>query len=95
MLLSDLAETYFADRHLVVAEGYFRSDQPKIEIHRVEAHDEPLCSRANEEDKRLFAMVTDGTVDTGMPVFGLEDAREVAALVARRFKGWTRDGMWG
>ncbi|WP_319470454.1 molybdopterin-guanine dinucleotide biosynthesis protein B [uncultured Pseudodesulfovibrio sp.] len=95
MLLSDLAETYFADRHLVVAEGYFRSDQPKIEIHRVEAHDEPLCSRANEEDKHLFAMVTDGNVDTGMPVFGLEDVREVAALVARRFKGWTRDRMWG
>ncbi len=94
MWLSELAEEFFADRHLVVAEGYFRSDQPKIEIHRKDEHDEPLCNRRNEDDKQLLAMVTDGKVETNMPVFGLEDVGEVAALIARRFRGWTQDGMW-
>jgi molybdopterin-guanine dinucleotide biosynthesis protein B len=94
MWLPELAEEFFADRQLVLAEGYFRSDMPKIEVHRAEAHDVPLCDRRNAEDKKLVAMVTDAAVDPGVPVYGLDDAAGVAALISRRYLGWVRNGMW-
>jgi len=92
--LQELAECLFSDRHIVIAEGYFRSDLPKIEVFRKEAHDEPLCDSRNEADKGLIAMVTDGNVDTGRPIFGLGDAKDVAGWLARRYRGWVQDGMW-
>jgi len=94
MSLPELAECMFADRQMIIAEGFFRSDQPKIEIHRLDAHHEPLCSSQNESDKGLIAMVTDTNTDTTMPVFGLGDAKDVAAWLARRYRGWVQDGMW-
>ncbi len=92
--LPELAECLFADRHLIVAEGFFRSDQPKIEVHRKAAHNEPLCNAGNQADKSLIAMVTDSDTDTDKPVFGLGDAKDVAAWLARRYRGWVREGMW-
>ena len=92
--LSELAECLFADRQLIVVEGYFRSDQPKIEIHRQAAHTEPLCNKQNATDKGLIAMVTDANTDTDKPVFGLGDAKEVAGWLARRYRGWVQDGSW-
>jgi molybdopterin-guanine dinucleotide biosynthesis protein B len=94
MWLPELAESFFADRDLVLAEGYYRSDMPKIEVHRSQAHHEPLCGRHNAEEKRLVAMVTDAGLDPGVPVYGLDDAAGVAAWIARRYKGWVQDGMW-
>ncbi|MBI9080955.1 MAG: molybdopterin-guanine dinucleotide biosynthesis protein B [Pseudodesulfovibrio sp.] len=94
MSLSELAECLFADRHLILAEGFFRSDQPKIEVHRKEAHDEPLCTSQNEGDMGLIAMITNADTDTDKPVFGLGDAKDVAAWLARRYRGWVQDGMW-
>lgn len=95
MSIQELANTFFADRHLVIAEGFFRSDQPKIEVYRTQAHNEPLCFKSNEKEKKLLAMVTDGQTDCSVPVFDLDDAQDVATLIARHFKGWTQDGMWG
>jgi len=92
--LSELAEEFFSDRRLVVAEGYFRSEHPKVEIFRAEAHDQPLCDRGNEDERNLLAMVTNAAVDTGRPVFAPDDAAEVAAFLARRLLGWVRNGMW-
>lgn len=92
--LTELAEEFFADRQLVVAEGFFRSDHPKIEIHRSDAHSHSLCDRQNEDDKKLLAMVSDVAVDTTRPIFGLDDAAPVASLVARRLLGWVQEGMW-
>ena len=94
MTLEELAGEFFADRQLVLAEGYFRSGQVKIEVHRSDAHSHPLCDRGNEDEKRLLAMVSDVAVDTGRPVFGLDDAKGVAALVARNMLGWVNSGMW-
>ncbi|WP_419786108.1 molybdopterin-guanine dinucleotide biosynthesis protein B [Pseudodesulfovibrio sp.] len=94
MTLSELAETFFGDRQLVIAEGYFRTEHPKVEIFRTQAHDLPLCDKGNEEERNLLAMVTDDPVDTTCPVFGLDDSVEVAALLARRYLGWVRNGMW-
>lgn len=97
MWLAELAETFFADRHLVLAEGYFRSDMPKIEVFRAEAHAEPLCGPHNSGEKHLLAMITDDAADvadSGVPVFGLDDADQVAAWIARRFHGWVQSGLW-
>ncbi|MGL1861192.1 MAG: molybdopterin-guanine dinucleotide biosynthesis protein B [Pseudodesulfovibrio sp.] len=92
--LPELAEQFFADRQLVIAEGYFRSDQPKIEVHRSDVHTHPLCDSQNEADKHLLAMVSDVAVDTGQPTFGLDEAKEVAAFIARYHLGWVQSGMW-
>ncbi len=93
--LGALVDQFFSDRQLVIAEGFFRSDQHKIEVYRSGAHSRPLCSRANEEEKGLIAMVSDAAVDTGQPVFGLDEAKQVAAMIARQYLGWVQSGMWG
>ena len=85
--LAELAGEFFADRDLVVAEGYFRSGHPKIEVHRAGAHDRPLCCGDDAGELRLLAVVSDEPVEAGVPVFGLEDAAAVAALVAERLLG--------
>lgn len=92
--LNQIAEQFFKDRQLIIAEGFFRSDQPKIEIHRSEAHERPLCEKGNEDEKRLIAMVSDVGVNTGKPIFGLEEAKQVAAHIARQHLGWVQSGMW-
>ncbi len=94
MWLPELVEEFFADRQLVITEGYFRSDQPKIEIHRSEAHARPLCNKQNEEEHQLMAMVSDVAVDTDKPVYDLDDAKGVAVFIARHHLGWVQSGMW-
>jgi molybdopterin-guanine dinucleotide biosynthesis protein B len=91
--LEELAEDLFRDKDLVLAEGYFNSPHPKIEVYRREAHDRPLCDRGNQGDRKLIAMVTDRGVDADVPKFGLDDAHEVAAHVARKYFGWFNSGM--
>ena len=92
--LPELVDEFFDDRQLVIAEGYFRSDQPKIEVHRSDAHNHPLCDKQNEGDNKLLAMVSDVGVDTDQPTYGLEDAKEVAVFIARHHLGWVQGGMW-
>ncbi|MUM76563.1 molybdopterin-guanine dinucleotide biosynthesis protein B [Pseudodesulfovibrio sp. F-1] len=94
MSLAELAEVYFSDRQLVLAEGYFRSDMPKIEVFRAEAHAQPLCHRGNAEEKRLLAMVADARTDVGVPLFSPDDSAGLAEWIARRFHGWVRSGLW-
>jgi len=92
--LEELAETLFADKDVVLAEGYFNSAQPKIEVFRQEAHDHSLCGRNNQQDKKLIAMVSDQSVTVDVPKFGLDEASEVAAHIARKYYGWVYNGMW-
>ena len=86
--LEEIAEQLFADKDLVLAEGYFNANQPKIEVHRRDAHERPLCDRGNQADRKLVAMVTDRGVEADVPKYGLEDARNVADHIARKFFGW-------
>jgi len=92
--LPEMAASLFKDKQIVLAEGYYNSDQPKIEIHRGEAHDRPLCTRQNQSDKKLLAMVSDRGVDADVPLFGLDDANEVATWIARSSLGWVQNRMW-
>jgi hypothetical protein len=53
-----------------------------------------LCDRGNAEEKRLIASVSDGAVETDLPIFGLDEEREVASFIARKLLGWVYNGMW-
>ncbi|MBG0790346.1 MAG: molybdopterin-guanine dinucleotide biosynthesis protein B [Desulfovibrionaceae bacterium] len=94
MTLEEMAGTLFKDKHLVLTEGYFNADHPKVEIHRGDAHEHPLCDRHNQAEKKLIAMVTDQDVDADVPKFDPEDAKGVAAHIARSSLGWVQDRMW-
>ncbi len=82
--LPELAEIFFQDQDLMLTEGYYNSDQPKIEIFRPEAHAQPLCEADKAWTKKLLAVVTDADIDLGVPKFGLDDGEEVA----KQLKEW-------
>lgn len=81
MELAEIAETFFADRDLVLTEGYFRSDMPKVEVFRPESHAQPLCGPDDAWERKLLAFVSDAAVDPGVPVFGLDDADGLAVFI--------------
>ncbi|RQW82883.1 MAG: molybdopterin-guanine dinucleotide biosynthesis protein B [Geobacter sp.] len=65
---------------IILVEGYKRSDKPKIEIHRRAHSRELLC--APEE---LLAVVSDEDWQIGVPLFDLEDAAGVVAMLVDKF----------
>jgi molybdopterin-guanine dinucleotide biosynthesis protein B len=71
---------FFKDVDLILAEGYKRSNKPKIEIFRPEAHQEPLCRK----DDHLIALVSDMALDLGVPRFSLDDIQGLAEFLSRR-----------
>ncbi|MDJ0831648.1 MAG: molybdopterin-guanine dinucleotide biosynthesis protein B [Desulfobacterales bacterium] len=78
--LDDL-EKYFQDMHLVITEGYKRESRPKIEVYRKETNKPPLFM----DDQTLIAVVTNTAITTGVPVFGLDDAKELADLIEKTY----------
>lgn len=72
---------YFDDVDLLITEGYKRSRRPKIEVIRAARNPEPLC----RDDPNLKALVTDVTVDLGVPRFGLEDIGQIADFIESSF----------
>lgn len=70
----ELAAFYFNDVDLVIAEGYKRTDLPKIEIFRQETGDLPLEKR----DSSWIAMVTDSGQGGDLPCFAPDDIGAVA-----------------
>ncbi len=61
---------------IVLAEGYKRSDRPKIEVSRSELSGELLCS-----EHELMAIVSDRQFPFAVPHFGLDDPAGVADLL--------------
>jgi len=74
-LARDLGEGF----DVILTEGFSRSDAAKIEIHRKEAG--PLLETAS----RLFAVVTDETLDTEVKQFDLNDVKGVADLIESEY----------
>ena len=67
----------FPEADLILLEGFKRSGYPKLEILREANSRIPVC-----DPSTLLALVTDTDVRLpGVPVYGLEDAEGVAALV--------------
>jgi molybdopterin-guanine dinucleotide biosynthesis protein B len=76
----DQVTELMVDVDIVLVEGYKRSEKPKIEIQRMAISRELLC--APEE---LIAVVSDGEWNVGVPLFDLEDASGVAALLVKKY----------
>lgn len=79
--LEALAKRFMGSVDIVVAEGFFSSDMPKIEIFRTDEHDQPLSSRENASERNVIAIVSDGRPDAGAPVFALDDVAGIADLI--------------
>ena len=71
----------FSDMDIVLAEGYKRTDRPKLEIFRAEITKEPL----SKEDKSLLAIVSDTTVDLDVPRFSTKDIKNVTDFLLDYF----------
>ena len=65
---------------LILAEGYKRSDKPKIEVFRREGGNELLST-----PDKLIALVTNQPLDLDVPQFDPNDAASVASLLEAHF----------
>lgn len=77
----DSASEYFSGMDIVITEGYKRENKPKIEVFRKARHREPLC----RDDNNLVALVTDDDMDLNVPRFGLEDIKDLADFIEKKF----------
>ncbi|MBW1814935.1 MAG: molybdopterin-guanine dinucleotide biosynthesis protein B [Deltaproteobacteria bacterium] len=77
----DRLKIYFQDMDIVLTEGFKEDKKPKIEVFRSSVHKEPLCLG----DGSLKAIVTDTKIDIDLPVFGLEDIKELADFITETF----------
>ena len=60
MSAEEIATRFMSDADVVLCEGFKRSDLPKIEIHRREAHASPLLGSEDAADMSTYrALVTD------------------------------------
>lgn len=73
---------FLSGMDLVLAEGFKRSPVPKIEVFRSEANKDPVC----RNDENLLVLVTDSSIDWGVPRFRLDDVEGVASFLIRHFK---------
>jgi len=73
-------EKYFSEMDLVLAEGFKRENNPKIEVFRSEGCAEPL--RINDN---LIAFVTDSDINLSAPKFGLNDIEKLTEMVIEKF----------
>jgi molybdopterin-guanine dinucleotide biosynthesis protein B len=81
MPLSELARRYLWDADLVLAEGFKTSPEPKIEIHRREAHSSPLFDPDDPDSARTLALVTDDpTLESSLPLFALDTPGVIGEL---------------
>lgn len=79
----EIAERYMSDADVVVCEGFKASTLPRIEIHRIAAHDEPLYLADAGSAEYYRAIVTDDrTLAASVPVIPLGDTDCIDQLVA-------------
>ncbi|MDD2721830.1 MAG: molybdopterin-guanine dinucleotide biosynthesis protein B [Gallionella sp.] len=76
-----LAERYFADADLVLAESFSHADCPKIEVWRAACSATPRCTDG------VIAQVTDvATADPHLPQFALDDIAGIARFLMAQLK---------
>jgi molybdopterin-guanine dinucleotide biosynthesis protein B len=71
----------FGNVDLILAEGYKRSNKPKIEIFRPVITPKPLCKK----DDLLIAMVTDADISINVPTYSPNDIPGIASLLISLF----------
>ncbi|MBI3901769.1 MAG: molybdopterin-guanine dinucleotide biosynthesis protein B [Nitrosomonadales bacterium] len=76
-----LAQRYFSDADLVLAEGFASADCAKIEVLRAACSLTPRCSDG------LLALVTDvATVHPQLPHFGFDEVEAIARFIISKAK---------
>lgn len=78
--LDDL-QNYFEGTDLIITEGYKKENKPKIEVVRAARHSQLICLG----DHDLIAVVSDVDLNPGVPKFGLNDIKELADLIEKKF----------
>ncbi len=74
--------SYLSCMDIILAEGFKKQNLPKIEIFRKEGtHKTPLCM----EDDNLIAFVSNSEFKPDVPVFGIEDIKEIADFIEFNF----------
>ncbi len=79
LTLEQIARIIGEDYDIILTEGYKADDAPKIEVHRRE-NAPPLT-----DVKKLFAIVTNEPLDTGVRQFALDDVKAIADLIETGF----------
>lgn len=79
--LEQIVRDYLADMDLVLTEGFKEGSAPKIEVNRAAQGLDLLCGPGDN----LIAVVTDRTLDVGVPVFGLDGSEPLADFIEARF----------
>jgi molybdopterin-guanine dinucleotide biosynthesis adapter protein len=86
--LAEIRERFIRDADMILSEGYKRETHPKIEVFRSECYEELLCTA----DDNLQAIAGDPRVaPANIPVFDLNDPRELCDFIERRFIKKGRD----
>jgi molybdopterin-guanine dinucleotide biosynthesis protein B len=70
-----------SDYDLLLTEGFSKSDNPKIEVHRKEQGKELLCL-----PQQLLAVVTDEPLDVDVPQFSADEIQRLADLIENRLQ---------
>ncbi|MFQ6091491.1 MAG: molybdopterin-guanine dinucleotide biosynthesis protein B [bacterium] len=80
LTLDELANKYFAHVDIILTEGYKSGYKPKIEV-LPNIVSEPLCG----ENDNLIAVVSDGELELGVPLFHREETSQLADFIIETF----------
>ncbi len=73
----EIIDAHFHDVDIVLVEGYKWGSLPKIEVHRSDVSDAPVCVG----DPFLLALVTDDPVPVGVRGFASRDYEQLATFI--------------
>jgi molybdopterin-guanine dinucleotide biosynthesis protein B len=73
--------SFFPGIDIVMTEGYKRGDKPKLEVFRPEVHDTPVC----KDDDTLVALISDYSIELGVPRFSLNDIDGITSFLIKYF----------
>lgn len=77
----DELKIFFRNIDIIITEGYKQGNKPKLEIFRHDVHEAPLC----RNDDHLIALISDVSIDLGVPQFSLDDIDGLADFLISSF----------
>jgi len=79
--LSELRERFIFEEDIILSEGYYRDQHPKIEVSQKKEPHQLLCTN----DKSLIAVVSKYPMDLPVPCFSLDDTKEIVDFIEVKF----------
>jgi molybdopterin-guanine dinucleotide biosynthesis protein B len=82
LTLEEIRDKLIQDVDVIISEGYKKDVQPKVEIFRMEMHQELLCTK----EDNLVAIISNKTFDIeGVSCFFLDDIKGLADFIEKTF----------